>query len=151
VNPYANATATKYKTLEVNSSNRLKVVVMIYDAAIASLKQAVHCHGKNDLVRRNQFISRTQFIVQELNNSLDLQRGKDIAATLKKLYHFLNRHLGAVLSDNDIRKVEQSIAILSKLREAWQEISQKSLKEENFDHGAAVYHSGAGSIFQKST
>lgn len=140
MNPYAQNTANKYKALEVNSSNRLKVVVMIYDAAIASLKQAVLCHNKNNLIKRNQFISRTQFIIQELNNSLDLQRGKDIAATLRKLYHFLNRHLGAVLSDNDIRKVDQSLAILSKLREAWQEISQKSIKEENIQDNAAVYH-----------
>jgi flagellar protein FliS len=124
---------------------------MIYDAAIASLKQALTCHRKNDLVKRNQFIARTQFIVQELNNTLDLQRGKDIAATLKKLYHFLNRHLGEVLSDNDIRKVEHALSLLLKLREAWQEISQKAVKEENPDHGAAIYHGGTGSVIQKTT
>jgi len=141
VNPYTNQTATKYKSLEVNSSNRLKVVVMIYDAAIASLKHAVLCHGKNDLVKRNQFISRTQFIVQELNNALDLRNGREIASTLRKIYFFVNRYLSEVMTDNDIRKAERVLKILSKLREAWQEIAHKAIQDERAGQSADVYHS----------
>ena len=141
MNPYTNQTATKYKSLEVNSSNRLKVVVMIYDAAIASLKHAVLCHGKNDLVKRNQFISRTQFIVQELNNALDLRNGREIASTLRKIYFFVNRYLSEVMTDNDIRKAERVLKILSKLREAWQEIAHKAIQDERAGQSADVYHS----------
>lgn len=145
MNPYANSTANTYKKLEVTSSNRLKVVVMIYDAAIASLKQAYASHKRNDIIKRNQFISRTQFIIQELNNSLDMQKGKEISSTLRKLYHFLTRHLGDVLTDNDIHKVDQSLSILLKLREAWFEISQRAIQDEDTQHGAAVYHSHSAS------
>ena len=140
MNPYANATAAKYKSLEVNSSNRLKVVVMIYDAAIASLKHAILCHRKNDLVKRNQFISRTQFIVQELNNALDLRNGREIAASLRKIYFFINRYLSEMMTDNDIRKAENVLKMLSRLREAWQEISQKAITDDRAGNTADVYH-----------
>ena len=145
MNPYANATAAKYKSLEVNSSNRLKVVVMIYDAAIASLKHAILCHRKNDLVKRNQFISRTQFIVQELNNALDLRNGREIAASLRKIYFFINRYLSEMMTDNDIRKAENVLKMLSRLREAWQEISQKAITDDRAGNTADVYH-GRGPI-----
>lgn len=129
MNPYASAAAAKYKSLEVNASNRLKVVVMIYDAAIASLKHALLCHKKNDLIKRNQFIARTQFIVQELNNALDMGNGREIAASLRKIYFFINRYLNEVMTDNNEKKVEQVIYILSRLREAWQEISQRPVQD----------------------
>lgn len=145
MNPYASQTANKYKSLEVNSSNRLKVVVMIYDAAIASLKHAVLCHRKNDLVKRNQFISRTQFIVQELNNALDLRNGRDIASSLRKIYFFVNRYLSELINDNDIRKAERVLTILTKLREAWEEISNKAIMDERTVTSADVYH-GRGPV-----
>jgi|GEM_PF-6238134 len=151
MNPYASAHAAKYKSLEVNSSNRLKVVVMIYDAALASLKHAALCHTKNDLIKRNQFISRTQFIVQELNNALDMQKGKEIASSLRKIYFFINRHLNDVMTDNDSRKIQDVIKILSQLREAWQEISQKAFLEQTRDTSADVYHKGdVSSLVQKA-
>ncbi|MCX8042920.1 MAG: flagellar export chaperone FliS [Desulfobacterota bacterium] len=140
MNPYASATAAKYKSLEVNSSNRLKVVVMIYDAAIASLKHALLCHTKNDLIKRNQFISRTQFIVQELNNALDMKNGKEIAASLRKIYFFINRHLNEVMTDNNAKKIEQVISILSRLREAWQEISQKAAHDNAVEPDIDRFH-----------
>lgn len=140
MNPYASSHAAKYKSLEVNSSNRLKVVVMIYDAAIASLKHALLCHSKNDLVKRNQFISRAQFIVQELNNALDMKNGKEIASTLRKIYFFINRHLSEVMTDNDCRKIENVLKIMTKLREAWQDISQRAIQNQNMDTSEDIYH-----------
>ncbi len=139
VNPQENANA--YKNIEVTSTNRIKLIIMVYNAAIASLKQALECHKRNDPTRRNQFITRTQFIIHELNNALNMEGGKEIAETLRKLYHFLNRHLTDVLTDNDITKVNQSLKILSELRDAWQEIStDKTIDTESRPQDAAVYH-----------
>ncbi len=146
MNPYN--TANTYKQMEVNTSHRLKLVVMIYDAAIASIKQAQACHQRHDLIKRNQFISRTQFIINELNNSLDLQNGKEISTSLRKIYHFLNRHLNSILSDNDVKKLDDSLKILTNLRGAWEHITKKAGTENSgtvpAENNAAVYHQGKG-------
>jgi len=112
--------------MEVNTSNRLKLVVMIYDAAIASLKQASQCRERNDITKMNYYISRTQLIVNELNNTLDFKQGKEIATTLSDLYYFINRHLADVIKDRDSKKIEESMNILMQLKEAWEEITQKA-------------------------
>ena len=138
VNPYGSANT--YKSMEVTSVNRLKLIVMVYDAAIASLKQARASHERNDNTKRNQFISRAQFIVHELNNALDINSGKQIATSLRDIYHFLNRHLNEALSHNTIKNVEESLKILSNLREAWHEISLNAIKEPAAPDSAAVFH-----------
>jgi len=86
-------TLNNYKKLEVTTTNRLKLVVMLYDAAIAALKQGQECHKRKDLIKRNRFVSRAQLIISELNNALNMEQGKEIAETLSKIYYFLNRHL----------------------------------------------------------
>jgi len=133
-----------YKNIEITSSSRLKLVVMVYDAAIASLKQAIEYHERGDHVRRNQFLSRTQYIIHELNNALDINRGKDIAANLRNLYHFLIRQLADSLSENSILKASHSLKTLSDLREAWQTISTQTVVDDSLSRqSAAIYH-GSG-------
>jgi len=124
------STLNDYKKLEINSTNRLKLIVMVYDAAIAALKQAQECHKKNDMIKRNRFVSRAQLIITELNNALNMEQGKDISETLSKIYYFLNRHLNEVNTDNDIHKVGQALNILVNLRDAWKEIGIKAEKEK---------------------
>jgi len=138
-----------YKKLEVTSTNRLKLIVMVYDAAIAALKQATECHMRNDQIKRNRYISRAQLIITELNNALNMEQGKEISDTLSKIYFFLNRHLKDVLSDNNIHRIEQSVNILTNLREAWTEIGAKS-EENSADTQttvSAAANSGLGNTF----
>jgi len=136
--------------MEVTTSNRLKLVVMIYDAAISSLKQAEQCLKRNDSTKMNYYISRTQLIVNELNNTLDFKQGKEIAATLSELYYFINRQLAEVIKDRDDKKIEQSIHILMQLKEAWEDICQKAdtidSTLKNVPNEEADGYQGRGSI-----
>ena len=137
-----------YKKLEVTSTNRLNLVVMLYDAAIASLKQAQECHQRNDLIKRNSFVSRAQLIITEMNNSLNMEQGKEIAETLSKIYNFLNRHLNEVNTDNDIHKVGQALNILINLSDAWKEIAGKTEKKSvSTPTEDAAANSGRGNSF----
>ena len=119
-----------YKEMEVNSVNRLKLVLMVYDAAIGSVKHAIACNKRNDELKRNRSISRAQFIINELNNSLNMQHGKEIADSLRKLYYFLNRTLNEALSENDEKKLEDSLSILLNLKDAWEEITNKGIVDK---------------------
>lgn len=142
------STLNNYKKLEVTSTNRLNLVVMLYDAAIASLKQAQECHQRNDLIKRNSFVSRAQLIITEMNNSLNMEQGKEIAETLSKIYNFLNRHLNEVNTDNDIHKVGQALNILINLSDAWKEIAGKTEKKSvSTPTEDAAANSGRGNSF----
>lgn len=138
-----------YKKLEVTSTNRLKLIVMVYDASIAALKQAQECHQRKDLIKRNRYISRAQLIITELNNALDMEQGKEISETLSKIYYFLNRHLQGVSTDNDIHKIGQALNILINLRDAWTDIGAKTEEKsaETLTQGSAAANSGLGNSY----
>jgi len=126
-----NSSVNGYKKLEVTSTNRLKLILMVYDAAIAALKQAQECHQRNDSIKRNLFISRAQLIIGELNNALDMDQGKEISDTLSKIYHFLNRHLTEANNRDKSENIGQALNILENLRDAWKDISAKTEQQEN--------------------
>lgn len=139
-----------YKKLEVTSTNRLKLIVMVYDAAIAALKQAQESHQRNDSIKRNLFISRAQLIISELNNSLNKDQGKEIAETLSKIYHFLNRHLTEANHDNKVENIAQALNILNNLRDAWKDISTKTEqqgKSSPAGDAPAAVNSGSGTSY----
>jgi flagellar protein FliS len=76
------------------------------------------------------YISKAQDIIDELNNSLNMQDGGEIALTLRKIYNFLYFYLVKANLKKDPKMIKEVISILSTLREAWDEISKKKIEED---------------------
>ena len=120
-----------YKQVDVNTSSPLKIVLMLYDGALNFLKKSIECAENGDIKNKNIYANKTKDIISELNNSLNLEVGGEMAYHLKRLYFFMNRHLTQANLKNDTQGMKEVLLMLTDLREAWQEIySQK----ENIDH-----------------
>ena len=78
-----------YFRTQVQSSTPLERVVMLYDGALRALDTARESMTKHDLLARRAAISRVIGIVTELQNTLDLERGGQIAADLDRLYDYV--------------------------------------------------------------
>ncbi len=120
-----------YQKVQVTTADRLKLVVMLYDGAISYLKTAIKYLEENDMAGKGIYISKAQDIIDELNNSLNLQEGGEIASTLRKIYNFLYFYLVKANLKKDAKMIQEVIDILSTLREAWDEISKKKIEEES--------------------
>ena len=120
-----------YQKVQVTTADRLKLVVMLYDGAISYLKTAIKYLEENDMAAKGIYISKAQDIIDELNNSLNLNEGGEIASTLRKIYNFLYFYLVKANLKKDPRMIKEVIDILSTLREAWDEISKKKIEEES--------------------
>ena len=120
-----NPKAMNYQKVQVTTADRLKLVVMLYDGAISFLKSAINCLEKNDMAGKGIYIAKAQDIIDELNNSLNLNDGGEIASTLRKIYNFLYFYLVKANLKKDPKMIQEVIDILSSLREAWYEISNK--------------------------
>ena len=120
-----------YQKVQVTTADRLKLVVMLYDGAISYLKNAIKYLEENDMAGKGIYISKAQDIIDELNNSLNLNEGGEIASTLRKIYNFLYFYLVKANLKKDVKMIQEVIDILSTLREAWDEISKKKIEEES--------------------
>jgi flagellar protein FliS len=117
------APANAYFRTQVQSSTPLERVVMLYDAAIRALDTAREAMGRHDLLARRDAMSRLLAIVTELQNTLDLERGGQIAADLDRLYDYVITRVVESLTTQTPQGLEEARKVLVPLRDAWQAIA----------------------------
>lgn len=123
----ARAIAT-YQAVQVTSRSPLELVVMLYDGALVALEQARAALRAGDLVAKRDAMSRAFAILGELQGSLDLDAGGDVAARLDVLYSYLTERLTAANAACDPAPIAEVIHLLSVVREGWSAIAAPPLK-----------------------
>ncbi len=111
-----------YKQVNVNTMNRGKIVVMLFSGAITFLGKAKFYAEKNDFFNKGKYITKAQNIIDELNYSLDMDKGQEISKNLRSIYVFLSRYLTQANAKNDPQMLTRSIGILQNLKDAFSEI-----------------------------
>ena len=117
-----NRQLNQYQKVNVSTMKRGKIVVMLYTGAITFLNKAKINIEKKNFPQKNKFIVKSQNIIDELNYSLDMEKGKEISKNLRSLYNFMNRHLIKANIGNDSKKIDDVIKMLTELRDAFNTI-----------------------------
>lgn len=115
--------ANLYQSTTVTTQNRGRLIVLLYEGAIKFLRQAVVNIQTNDFQAKGRNVRRAQDIILELNTVLDMESGGEIAANLRSLYNFLNRHLTQANVKCDSDMIQEVIRILETLNQSWKTIT----------------------------
>ena len=70
-----------------------RLVVMLYDGAIRFLKQAAAAERNGHHQLFLERLRRGEAIIDELNVTLDMAQGGEVAVRLRSIYLFCKRHL----------------------------------------------------------
>jgi len=115
-----------YQTIATQTAPPGQLVLMLYEGAIRFLERALTGFQHKDPLEFNLTINnnvlRAQEILSELNNSLDLDQGGDLATTLRGLYGYMNRQLNLSNRRKSPEGIHDTIKRLSVLRDAWSEM-----------------------------
>ena len=121
-----NYSKNQYRQIEISTADRGRLVVLLYEGAISFLRKAKNDVQEGDVEAKCNNITRAQDIIQELNNSLKMDEGGEIAGNLRSLYFFMERYLVKAKIERDgIKKMDEVIAMLNSLYDAWVEILAK--------------------------
>jgi flagellar protein FliS len=112
-----------YRENSVTTQPKGRLVVMLYEGAIKFLRQAMLEMDRQDPAAKGQFIVRALDVITELDCSLDMEAGGEIAKSLRSLYAFMRRHLCEANIHQDARKIQDVIRLLEDLLEAWRVIA----------------------------
>ncbi len=118
MNPYASAKQA-YTESSVLTAPAEQLVVMLYDGAIRFLTQsssALRAGNRDVFLAR---LRRGEAIIAELNATLDMGRGGDVAAQLRSIYLFCKRHLVEAQLKSYPDRIDQVVALLRDLRDSW--------------------------------
>ncbi len=110
---------------EVGKAFPSRLIVMLYDEAIASLIAAIDAIGKGDIEARFNATSRASEIVSELYLALDMEQGGEIAEGLGGIYNLILTQLPRINFDNDPDIAEQAIKLLRPMRDSWFELDER--------------------------
>ena len=128
---YQNAYAAYQKT-NVNTASQGRLVVLLYEGAVKHLKAALNLFDMNDKLKPGdieQFgvhLQKTQAIITELQVSLDMEKGGDIARNLMSLYVFFNEELMDATISHNKAKIEFVETKMDELAESWRQIANST-------------------------
>ena len=115
----------RYQQMDIATASPESLIAKLLAAAIRHARLAIDPTGPDAAARRGSAISRVVAIVGELRSCLDHEQGGEIATNLESLYDFvLDRMLTANLEQRS-EPIEEAIAVLTPLEEAWAEIAQQ--------------------------
>jgi flagellar secretion chaperone FliS len=118
----ARAAQTYYQT-QIQSQSPIELVVMLYDGALRFMRAAIEAIEKHDLTAKRESMSRAMAVVSELQSSLNLSAGGDIAKNLDELYGYITGRLIEANINNSADPLHESIKLMSTLRDGWSQIA----------------------------
>ena len=114
--------AHAYLQTQVGTTGRGEIIVMLYDGALRFLAQAKEKMEAGDVAGKGILISRALDIINELDSSLNMEAGGDLAQNLHNLYFLCNTRLLQANLKLDTARLDSVVDILSGLRSAFAEI-----------------------------
>ena len=121
----------QYKQVQVKTANNEKLLIMLYQGCIKFLKLAKKSVDEDDIEGANNYIIRSQDIIRELMNTLDMEKGGDIANNLYQLYDFMNRKLIEANINKDKEKIKIVEDMMAELLEAWKQIANGQVQNNS--------------------
>ncbi len=119
-----NTAIETYQTNVVSTQTRGRLIVLLYEGAIKFLTLAKGAIEAGDPAAKGHYIDKALAILNELDACLNTEDGGEVAANLRKLYHFMIRHLGEANVRRDAERVQDVIDCLRDLNEGWKAITQ---------------------------
>jgi flagellar secretion chaperone FliS len=119
---YGKHAHTTYQTVQVTTTDRGRLLLMMYEGAIKFLKQSKAGLEAKDIPKFCKYLSKSQAIIAELMNTLDFEKGGTIARDLDRLYDFMLFYLTEANLYRDGVRIQKVIGLLDTIYSAYKEI-----------------------------
>ncbi len=121
-----------YQRTNISTASQGRLVVLLYEGAIKQLNSAlsfIEIDGKikpGNIEKFGICIQKTQAIITELQVSLDMDKGGDIAKNLMSLYVYFNEQLTDANITHNREKINFVLKMMGELAESWRKIANST-------------------------
>lgn len=122
-----------YQNNAVKTASSGELTLMLYNGCRKFIKQAIQDMENNDYEGKNKNIQKAQNIIQELLITLDPKI--EISKEISPLYEFMLVHLRDANTQNDVKKLEDVLELVTEFRDTWKQVLLKN-KQEKRSQGA---------------
>ena len=111
-----------YQEASLCGATPIELVVALYDTAIGDMRRALAAMQGNDVETRTQRISHALIILQQLQGTLDFERGGAAARQFEQFYNLVRGKLLEAQIRGSAELLGQQISYFSEVRECWVQV-----------------------------
>ncbi len=115
--------AKHYWEQQILNASPAERVVLLYDGAIRFLLSAKQAIEAGDIQSRFNNNKRAGDIIMYLFETLDMEKGGEIAGNLSRIYQYMLNRLVQIDLKNDTEVIDEVVGQLRQLRESWVKIA----------------------------
>jgi flagellar protein FliS len=130
---YAQRGAAQYRSVRshglVADASPARLVQIMFEQILAQLATAQGCMERiennlplNDVVTKGKTLGKAIRLIDQLNNTLDMERGQKIAENLRALYVYMLARLTLANVTNDAKIVAEVMSLVQKVKTGWDQI-----------------------------
>lgn len=108
-----------YKTTQANTASPGRLLLMMYEGAIRFLKQAMRANEEKNYDEKLEKIKKVRAIIQEMQRTLDYEKGGQIAFQLDRLYGFVNNRIMRGAVEKQGTSLSEALEVLETLLGSW--------------------------------
>lgn len=124
-----NRGADAYRRVDAQSRSPLELVVMLYDGLLAKLNEASAAQDRGDQRSKTRAVARALAILSELQNTLNMKAGGDVATELDRLYTYVGQRLLDVRVQGDASALAEVQRLITPVRDAWYQVSGQRIEK----------------------
>ncbi len=109
----------------IASADPHRLILMLLEGAITSILFAKKEIDAGNISAKGEAIAKAIRIIGELDTSLNMEAGGEIAENLRNLYEYMSIALVEANLKNDVKKLLEVMQLLSELRAGWQGIADE--------------------------
>jgi flagellar secretion chaperone FliS len=125
--------AAQYRSVRshglVAEASPARLVQIMFEQILAQLATAQGCMGRiennmpvNEVITKGRALGKAIRLIDQLNNTLDMERGQKIAENLRALYVYMLARLTMANVTNDSRIVAEVVSLIQKVKTGWDQV-----------------------------
>jgi flagellar protein FliS len=122
-----------YRNVHVSSAvqyaDGIQLIQMLFDGLIETLASAEGHIERKNIAEKCRVLNRASGIIYGLQDSLDFNKGTDLARNLSDLYDYMIRRLLFANLHNDVNAIREVKGLANEIRSAW-ELLPSLLKQQ---------------------
>lgn len=130
---YSQKGAARYQTVArhglVAEASPTRLVQIMFEQILSQLATAQGCIERiknnlplNEVIAKGKSLGKAIRLIDQLNNTLDMERGQQIAENLRALYVYMLARLTLANVNNDPRIVAEVASLVQKVKTGWDKI-----------------------------
>jgi flagellar protein FliS len=108
-----------YREIALQGATPIELVVALYDAAIEDMRYALTAMQQNDMETRARQIGHALIVLQQLQGTLDFERGGSAARQFEQFYNLVRAKLLEAQIRNSSDLLREQIRYFSEVRDCW--------------------------------